>query len=614
MSNCLFCGKELESGNIYHDTDGCKAKRQAIKDSLEKDDRITVGLATCGISAGAAETLEALKEKESKIPIEDVGCSGMCYNEPVVTVRKDGKLSIYSNLTTDKVDSLLASIRENKILKENFEGENLSELDFYKKQTRVVMKRCGLIKPTDIKQYIITGGFEGLKKALHKTPNKVIENIKKSGIRGRGGAGFLTGLKWDFLHSARGKKILAINADEGDPGAFMNRILMESDPYEVLEGLIIAAYATGAKEGIIYTRAEYPLAIRTLDEAIKILESNNLLGKDILGREGFDFTIRIMKGAGAFVCGEETALMRSIEGRRGHPKPRPPYPAEEGIFGLPTNINNVETYAQAANAMEIGFEKYSELGSTNNNGTKCICLTGKIKRSGVVEVQMGITLKELIYDIGGGIKEDKRFKAIQSGGPSGGCIIESELDTPLDFDHIPQTGAIMGSGGLVVMDEDDCMVNVAKFFLTFTTDESCGKCVPCREGTKRMLELIDRITKGIGKPSDIDKLRNLASVIKDTALCGLGQSAPNPVLSTIDKFREEYETHIIAKNCPTHKCIELVKFIITEKCIGCGNCERHCPTMAITGKLKEKYSIEQKKCIKCGRCYKACAFKAIIKE
>ena len=610
MVKCLFCEEELTDGTLFHDSDRCNSKRKEILDSITKDDRITVGLATCGISAGAQVTLDKLKETEQNIPIEGVGCAGMCFNEPVVTVRKDGKTAIYSDLTSDNVEELVESIKNNTKLQEKFIGEKLTDIDFYKKQKRILMKRCGLINPTDIKQYISTGGFAGLTKALSIGPEEVIKTMKDSGLRGRGGAGFPTGLKWEFASKPKGEKYVVINADEGDPGAFMNRILMESDPYQVLEGFIIAGYATGANKGIIYTRAEYPLAIKTLEKAIATLKENNLIGENILGK-GFSFEISIMKGAGAFVCGEETSLMRSIEGKRGHPKPRPPYPAESGIFGKPTNINNVESYAHASNILAIGAEEYQKLGSENNNGTKCICLTGKIKHSGVIEVELGIPLRDLIYDIGGGIKNDKKFKAVQSGGPSGGCIVESELDTPLDFDHIPNTGAIMGSGGLVVMDEEDCMVNVSKFFLTFTADESCGKCVPCREGTKRMLELVDKISKGLAQEADLQRLKVLATVIRDTSLCGLGQTAPNPVLSTLDKFKDEYMSHIVDKKCPTQKCTDLLNYDITDKCVGCGNCERHCPVDAIKGKLKEKFIIDQEKCIKCGQCYKACAFKAI---
>ncbi|MFT4302938.1 MAG: NADH-ubiquinone oxidoreductase-F iron-sulfur binding region domain-containing protein [Candidatus Woesearchaeota archaeon] len=611
---CMFCGEKLEKGRLWHDTDICIQKRTEVKNFIENSDKITVGLATCGISAGAKDTLDELKKFVNDIPILDVGCSGMCFNEPVVVVQKNNVKQIYSKLTVDIVPRLIDAISNGRKLDEYYEGENLSEIDYYKKQKRIIMKRCGLITPTDIKHYISTGGFLGLVNALKVDPSDVIETVKLSGLRGRGGAGFLTGMKWQFLANNPEKmKYLVVNADEGDPGAFMNRTIMESDPYSILEGFIIAAYATGSKQGVIYTRAEYPLAIETLEKAIQILRKNNLLGKNILGM-GFDFDVSIMKGAGAFVCGEETALMHSVEGARGHPTPRPPYPAEHGINGYPTNINNVESYAQVANIFSMGVDNYKQIGSNNNSGTKCICLAGKIKRSGVVEIPMGIPLKELIYDIGGGIKKDKQFKAVQSGGPSGGCITANELDTPLDFDNIPKVGAIMGSGGLVVMDEDDCMVSVAKFFLTFTAEESCGKCVPCREGTKRMLEIIDRISKGVAKKEDIYILRDLAAVIKDSSLCGLGQTAPNPVISTIDKFEQEYIMHIEKKHCPAKQCLNLIEFFITKDCVGCGNCARHCPVSCISGKPREVYLIDQLKCIKCGMCQKVCAFDSVIKR
>jgi NADH-quinone oxidoreductase subunit F len=612
MTKCIFCGKKLEKNSICHDDKECISEFNKIKNHLDND-RVTIGLATCGISAGASETFELLKKADLGIPVEDVGCSGMCFNEPIVTVKKSGKNYIYSNLTKEKVEMLVKTIKNNSALESDLIGNKLEDIDFFSKQKRLIMKRCGIINPINIKQYIVTDGFKGLINALNKKSENVISEIKESGLRGRGGAGFPTGMKWEFLSKASGDKYLIVNADEGDPGAFMNRTLMESDPFQILEGLLICAYATGAKEGIIYTRAEYPLAISTLEKAIQILIDNDFLGNNILGSD-FSFNVKIMKGAGAFVCGEETSLMRSIEGRRGHPKPRPPYPAESGLYGKPTNINNVESYAHTVNILSLGAEEYKKIGSNGNYGTKCVCLTGKINNSGVVEIPLGMPLRTLIYDIGGGIKSGKKFKAVQSGGPSGGCISESELDTMFDYDHIPATGAIMGSGGLVVMDEDDCMVDVSKFFLTFTTEESCGKCVPCREGTKRMLELVDKISKGLAIESDLEKLRNLAAVISDTALCGLGQTAPNPVLSTINKFKDEYLMHIINKKCPTKKCLTLLNYKITNSCVGCGNCERNCPTKAISGKLKEKYIIDIEKCVKCGLCIKKCAFNAIIKE
>ena len=578
---------------------------------LEKD-RITVGLATCGISAGAQKTFDKLAKSKLNLEIVSVGCAGMCYAEPIVTVRKNGKLAIYGYVTEDKVDLLSAAINNNKICKELYLGESLEKIDYYKKQKRILMENCGKVDPSNINHYFETGGYDGLKKAITLTQDQLIEEIKKSGLRGRGGAGFPTGLKWSFIAKAKGKKILVCNGDEGDPGAFMNRTVMESDPFHVLEGIAIAAYAIGAEEGIIYTRAEYPLAIKTLQKAIDIAEKNNLLGKNILNK--FNFHVKIQKGAGAFVCGEETALIASVEGKRGNPRSRPPYPAAHGIHGYPTNINNVGTLSSVATIMKIGAKNYAKIGSKTTKGTKVVCLTGKIKRSGVIEVPMGITLREIIYDIGGGILNNAKFKAIQAGGPSGGCIIEKDLDTPLDYESLQKVGAIMGSGGLVVLDEKSCMVDVAKFFMNFEATESCGKCTPCREGTTRMLEILEKITQGRATIDDLKLLETLAYYIKENSLCGLGQSAPNPTLSTMKNFMDEYLCHIEKKTCPSHACEKLLTYTITKKCIGCGNCIRHCPVNCITGKPKEVHLIDQSKCIKCGACYDVCAFDAITRK
>lgn len=607
---CIFCNKPLEKGQVIHDE--CNIKLKSIKNYLYRDYRLTVGMSTCGRSAGAQETYNILKDAGLKP--EAVGCSGICYKEPIVTLRYNGKNYIYGDMDAENTLAFAEKLKEGKVFKKTLLGNSLDDIEFFKKQTRLLMSRCGFVSPESLKQYIATDGFSALQEAVKLKPKEVIEKIKDSGLKGRGGAGFPTGLKWQFLaENKNDEKYIVVNADEGDPGAFMNRTLMESDPFQLLEGFIIASFATKAKHGIIYTRAEYPLAVKTLQDCINTLKEHNLLGKSILGIKNFDFDIKIMKGAGAFVCGEETSLMKSIEGKRGHPTPRPPYPAQSGIFGKPTNINNVESYSHVPHIINLG-EKYKKYGDKNNSGTKCICLTGKIKRSGVIEIPLSMPLKKIIFDIGGGVKNNKEFKAAQTGGPSGGCVTYKELGTPLDYDHIKKLGTIMGSGGLVVMDSDDCMVDVAEFFLTFTKDESCGKCTPCREGTHRMLELVDKITKGIAKESDLKKLEKLASVVQDTSLCGLGQSAPNPVLSTIKKFRSEYLAHINDKTCPAKKCLGLLHYYITDRCVGCGNCEKHCPVNAITGTLKKQFTIDQDKCIKCGHCYKACAFNAITRE
>jgi NADH-quinone oxidoreductase subunit F len=458
-------------------------------------------------------------------------------------------------------------------------------------------------------------GYEGLKKALTTmSMEEVIAEVKKSGLRGRGGAGFPTGLKWEFTYKAPGtKKYVVCNADEGDPGAFMDRSILEGDPHALIEGMALAAYAIGADEGYIYVRAEYPLATKRLRTAISQAEEKGFLGENILG-SGFNFNLRIKEGAGAFVCGEETALLMSIEGNRGMPRVRPPFPATKGLWGKPTNINNVETYANIPVILRKGADWYAGIGTEKSKGTKVFALTGKVRNTGLAEVPMGITMREIIFEIGEGIQNDKEFKAVQIGGPSGGCLPPELLDLPVDYDSLVQAGAMMGSGGLVIMDEETCMVDVAKFFLNFTQSESCGKCTPCREGTKRMLEILTRITEGQGKMEDIDLLERLGKVIKSTALCGLGQTAPNPVLTTLQYFRDEYEAHIKDKKCPAGACEALIKYeIIPEKCTGCTRCARSCPANAITGKVKEVHVIDQDKCIKCGICYEKCRFDAIFK-
>ncbi len=558
---------------------------------------------------------------QDEVMLVETGCHGFCENGPLVIVYPEG--TFYCRVGVDDVKDIVAEhLYKGRIVERLLYHEpqtkeqvpNYDEIGFYKKQHRIVLANCGEIDPENVGEYIAVGGYEALGKALTQmTPEQVVEEVKKSGLRGRGGGGFPTGLKWQFAKaSVSDKKYVICNADEGDPGAFMDRSVLEGDPHRVLEGMAICGYAIGADEGYIYVRAEYPLAIKRLRVAIAQAEEAGLLGEDIFG-SGFNFTIHIKEGAGAFVCGEETALMASIEGRRGMPRPRPPFPAVAGLWGKPTNINNVETFANVAQIINNGAEWYCQFGTEKSKGTKVFALTGKINNTGLAEVPMGISMREIIYDIGGGITNGKKFKAVQIGGPSGGCLPESMLDLPVDYDSLIAAGAMMGSGGLVVMDEDTCMVDVAKFFLTFTQSESCGKCTPCREGTKRMLEILTRITEGEGREGDIELLESLAKNIKATALCGLGQSAPNPVLSTLRYFRHEYEEHIKNKRCPAGACEKMLRYVIGDNCKGCTKCARNCPVQAISGTVKQKHVIDQSKCIKCGACMAGCPFKAITK-
>jgi len=565
----------------------------------------------------------ANKGLDKEIQVVRTGCFGLCELGPVVVVYPEGVF--YSRVKEEYVPEIVEEhLLKGRIVKKYLYGESvteegikpLEETGFFKKQQRVALRNCGLINPEDIKEAIAFDGYKALAKVLTEmTPEEVISEIKKSGLRGRGGGGFPTGVKWEFAYNQKETpKYVVCNADEGDPGAFMDRSVLEGDPHSVLEAMAIAGYAIGANHGYIYVRAEYPLAVKRLQIAIDQAREYGLLGKNIFNT-GFDFDIEIRLGAGAFVCGEETALLNSVMGKRGEPRPRPPFPAVKGVWEKPTIINNVETYANISAIILNGAEWFSSIGTEKSKGTKVFALGGKINNTGLVEIPMGTTLREIIFEIGGGIPNGKKFKAAQTGGPSGGCIPAEHLDTPIDYDSLLSIGSMMGSGGLIVMDEDNCMVDIAKFFLEFTVDESCGKCSPCRIGTRRMLELLNKITSGKGEEGDIEKLETLANSIKASSLCGLGQTAPNPVLSTLRYFRDEYEAHIKEKRCPAGVCQALLKFRIDpEKCKGCGICAKNCPTNAISGKVKQPHVIDQDKCIKCGTCMDKCPFDAIYKK
>ena len=581
-------------------------------------------------SSGSAQLIERFEEKikenglDKEVKVIRTGCFGLCEAGPVVIVYPEG--TFYSRVKVEDVDEIVTEhllkgrkvqhlVYSDHATHEQNANKALSDINFYKHQKRIALRNCGVIDPENIDEYLAFDGYKALEKVLTSmTREQVIDEILKSGLRGRGGGGFPTGLKWKFAAaSVADQKYVACNADEGDPGAFMDRSVLEGDPHSVLEAMAIAGYAIGASEGYIYVRAEYPIAVKRLEIAIGQAREYGLLGENIL-ETGFNFDIKIRLGAGAFVCGEETALMRSIEGKRGEPTPRPPFPAVKGLFAKPTMLNNVETYANVAQIILNGADWFAAMGTEKSKGTKVFALGGKINNTGLVEVPMGTPLRTIIYDIGGGIPGGKKFKAVQTGGPSGGCLPAELLDTPVDYDNLIAAGSMMGSGGMIVMDEDNCMVDIARFFLDFTVDESCGKCAPCRIGTRRMLEILERIVNGKGEEGDIEKLENLAKTIKATALCGLGQTAPNPVLSTIKFFRHEYEAHIRDKKCPAHHCQALLNYVIDpEKCRGCTACARVCPGGAISGEVKKPHSIDPSKCLKCGACMEKCRFGAISK-
>ncbi len=580
--------------------------------------RIKVGMASCGLAAGAQEIYDILSADLGD-KLEGTGCIGMCFREPLVEIEfTDGR-----NLTIGDVDPERAKLLAEKLATEippewiiyDTASKEFAKQPYFSKQHKIALRNSGIINPESIEEYLEKDGYEGLKKAVKMPGDDLCQLVLDSGLRGRGGAGFPTGLKWKFARrSQNDQKYMICNADEGDPGAFMDRSLLEGDPHAVLEGMVIGGCAIGATMGYIYVRAEYPLAIERLENALIQAREKGFIGKNIFG-SGFDFDLEIKKGAGAFVCGEETALMHSIEGDRGMPTLKPPFPAESGLWGKPSNINNVETFANIPWIVFHGAEKYAAIGTEDSKGTKVFALTGKVKYSGTVEVPMGSTLREIIFDISGGIKNDKQFKAVQIGGLSGGCLPESLLDTVVEYKALNATGAIMGSGGMVVMDEETCMVDVAKYFLNFTVEESCGKCTFCRIGTRRMYEILDRITRGEGKMSDLDELEKLGHQIKNGSLCGLGQTAPNPVITSLKYFRDEYVAHIEGKKCPAGVCKELILFTIDEeKCTGCTLCARNCPVDAISGEVKKLHLIDQEACIKCGKCYDVCRFDAVIKE
>ena len=621
-------------------------KEEGMKSLFPATTKIMVGMATCGVAAGAGEVWDALRQEVKKrkldLAIKKTGCIGICQHEPLVDIIMPG----YSRVTYDRVKADKAPELINGLVRGKFAGGMMARIDqeeflldnarkrygatkvasalakvapydrlpFYKKQQRVALRNCGFIDPENIAEYVAKGGYFSLAALLKKkSPEQVVAQVKSSKLRGRGGAGFPTGVKWELCRSAQGDgKHIICNADEGDPGAYMDRSILEGDPHSIIEGMLIGGFAVGARHGYIYVREEYPLAIERLELALAQAREAGFLGSDIFG-SGFDFDIEINRGAGAFVCGEETALIQSIEGNWGEPKPRPPFPAVSGLWGKPTVINNVETWANIPPIMSRGAKWFSGIGTAKSKGTKVFSLVGKVNNIGLVEVPMGVTLKEIVYEIGGGIPKGRKFKAVQTGGPSGGCIPQEMINLPVDFDQLKKAGSIMGSGGMIVMDDRTCMVDVARYFLSFLEDESCGKCVPCRVGVRRMRELLDGIVAGRGEESDIDYLQSMAETIKDGALCGLGKTAPNPVLATLRYFRSEYEAHIREKRCPAGVCKELISYSVDpKKCTGCGACLRACPQGAVTGAKKKPHRINVEKCIKCGACFEVCVFDAIV--
>ncbi|MDW7672977.1 MAG: NADH-quinone oxidoreductase subunit NuoF [Bacillota bacterium] len=590
--------------------------------------RILICAGTGCVASGSRKVSDVLVDEintrglAEQVKVVITGCHGFCEQGPIVINESDD--TFYCRVTPEDISEIIdKTIVNNETIerllftdpKTGEKAKTYHEVDFYKKQQRLTLKNCGHINPEDIDEYLANEGYQALEKALKQMDQvATIEEVKKSGLRGRGGGGFPTGLKWEFTYKAQGdKKYVVCNADEGDPGAFMDRSILEGDPHALIEGMLICGYAVGADEGYVYVRAEYPLAIKRLEIAIKQAEERGYLGENILD-SGFNFKLKIKAGAGAFVCGEETALLTSIEGNRGMPRVRPPFPAVKGLWEKPTNINNVETFANIPVIFRKGAEWYASIGTEKSKGTKVFALTGKINNTGLAEVPMGISMREIIFDIAGGIKDGKKFKAVQIGGPSGGCLPDSMLDRPVDYDSLIEAGAMMGSGGLVVMDESTCMVDLARFFLSFTQKESCGKCTPCREGTTRMLEILNRITEGEGQEGDIEILERLAKTIKSTSLCGLGQTAPNPVLSTLRYFPHEYKAHIVDKKCPAGVCTNLLTHsIVEDKCKGCTACVKVCPVTAISGEVKKPHVIDAEACINCGSCVAKCKFDAIIK-